>query len=77
MIKIKKKYYTAVFTLFTCVVMTFLMSGSLTFINLGLANNFLSTWVKNWGVAFAIAYPILLILVPKVKVFLEKVVLFH
>jgi len=51
-------------TLFIATGMSFLMSAAMLLFNMGLTPDFWSTWMKNWVVATAIAYPVALIVVP-------------
>lgn len=44
--------------------MSFIMSGAITFINLGLVDNFVQIWLHAWIVAYAIAFPTILIVFP-------------
>jgi len=44
--------------------MSFIMSGAITFINIGLVNNFIGIWLHAWIVAYAIAFPTILLIFP-------------
>jgi hypothetical protein len=44
--------------------MSFIMSGIITFINLGAVHEFLSIWFHAWIVAYAIAFPTILLVFP-------------
>ncbi|WP_228026754.1 DUF2798 domain-containing protein [Campylobacter californiensis] len=44
--------------------MSFVISGVLTYINLGLVDGFVKIWLKGYAKAFVIAYPTLLVLTP-------------
>jgi hypothetical protein len=44
--------------------MSFIMSGAITFINLGLVDNFVSIWMHAWFVAYVIAFPTILLVFP-------------
>jgi hypothetical protein len=44
--------------------MSFIMSGAITFINLGFVQGFLSIWFHAWLVAYAIAFPTILLVFP-------------
>lgn len=59
-----KRYYRFVFALFMGLAMSFIMSGALVFINLGLVENFFSIWLSSWGKAFVLAYPCIIIIAP-------------
>lgn len=44
--------------------MSFIMSGAITFINLGLVEHFIPIWIHAWLVAYAIAFPTILLVFP-------------
>jgi len=44
--------------------MSFIMSGAITFINLGLIDHFLAIWFHAWVIAYAIAFPTILLVFP-------------
>lgn len=44
--------------------MSFIMSGAITFINLGLVKEFIGIWFHAWLVAYAIAFPTILLVFP-------------
>ena len=44
--------------------MSFIMSGAITFINLGWVANFTSIWLHAWVIAYAIAFPTILLVFP-------------
>lgn len=47
--------------------MSFIMSGAITYINLGWVDHFLSIWLHAWIVAYAIAFPTILLVFPFVR----------
>jgi len=47
--------------------MSFLMSGVITLINLGLVSGFILFWLEAFWKAWLIAFPIILVVVPQVK----------
>ncbi len=51
-------------TLFIAAGMSFLMSAAMLLFNMGLTADFFSTWMKNWALSTAVAYPAALIVVP-------------
>ena len=51
-------------TLFIAAGMSFLMSAAPLLFNMGLTPDFWLTWMNNWVVSTAIAYPVALIVVP-------------
>jgi len=44
--------------------MSFIMSGAITFINLGAVDGFIGIWFHAWLVAYAIAFPTILLVFP-------------
>lgn len=71
---IPKRYETVVFAFFMSMMMSFLMSGVVTFINLGLVDNFLILWLRAFSRAFVVAFPCVLIVVPFVRKIVAKLV---
>ncbi|MBR0573242.1 MULTISPECIES: DUF2798 domain-containing protein [Pasteurellaceae] len=65
------------FRLFNSAVMSFLLSMLMTlwvtWINLGFVDDFLSRWLKAWGLAFPAAFICVLILVQPVMKFSKKI----
>ncbi len=59
-----KKYLHYVQTLLLSGLMSFIMSGAITFINLGLVEHFMLIWFNAWVVAYIIAYPTILVVFP-------------
>ena len=54
--------------------MSFLMSGVITFINLGFVDHFVMLWFKAFIRAFLVAFPCVLLLVPVVRKIVGKLV---
>lgn len=46
------------------IVQSFLLSGFMSFINLGLVHAFISIWLQAWVFAFVIAFPTILLVFP-------------
>lgn len=44
--------------------MSFIMSGAITFINLGWVDGFVGIWIHAWLVTYAIAFPTILLVFP-------------
>ncbi|MDD2358579.1 MAG: DUF2798 domain-containing protein [Thiovulaceae bacterium] len=44
--------------------MSLIMSGAITFINLGYVDHFLGIWLHAWVIAYAIAFPTILLVFP-------------
>ncbi len=51
-------------TLFIAAGMSLLMSAAMLLFNMGLTPDFCLTWMKNWVVSTAVAYPAALFVVP-------------
>lgn len=58
------KYLHQVQALLLSGFMSFIMSGAISFINLGFVDNFLNIWFHSWLVAYAIAFPSVLLVFP-------------
>nr|WP_269473370.1 DUF2798 domain-containing protein [Hydrogenovibrio marinus] len=54
--------------------MSFLMSGVISYMNVGLPENFLKVWFHAWWTAFVIAFPIVLFVAPMVRRIVNKLV---
>lgn len=44
--------------------MSFMVSGVITYLNLGIVPKFLNIWIHAWLIAYPIAYPAMLIIFP-------------
>ncbi|MDD2450621.1 MAG: DUF2798 domain-containing protein [Sulfurovum sp.] len=62
MISAKYLYYVQAFLLSG--IMSFIMSGAISFINLGMVEHFMAIWTHAWIVAWAVAFPSILIVFP-------------
>ena len=63
-----------VFALLLTCSMTFVISGVVTLINIGLPRDFLWQWLKAWIPTWAIAYPVMLVLRPLAQRMTEKLI---
>ena len=61
---ISKKYLHIVQTLLLSGIMSFIMSGAISLINLGFVEHFTQLWIHAWLVAYAIAFPTILLVFP-------------
>jgi hypothetical protein len=61
---VSAKYLHQIQALLLSGFMSFIMSGAITLINLGLVDNFLIIWLHAWLVAYAIAFPSVLLVFP-------------
>lgn len=68
------KYQPLVFAFFMALIMSFLMSGVISVINLGVPDNFLTIWFHAWWSAFVIAFPIVLFVAPMVRKITAKLI---
>ncbi len=64
---VSKKYEPLIFSLLMSLSMSVLMSGLITFVNLGLIDGFAFEWMKAFLESFIVAFPTTLILVPRVR----------
>ena len=59
-------------------ILSCLMSGSISFINIvlnkGLFDGLAIVWIKTWGMSWLIAFPLILVFLPLVRKFLMKFV---
>lgn len=58
------KYLPQVQSLLLSGFMSLIMSGVITLVNLGIVDEFLSIWFHAWIVAYAIAFPTILLVFP-------------
>ncbi|MCK9474176.1 DUF2798 domain-containing protein [Sulfurimonas sp.] len=61
---VSAKYLHQVQALLLSGFMSFIMSGAITFINLGFVDNFFSIWMHAGIIAFMIAFPTILLVFP-------------
>lgn len=71
---IPKKYEFVTFAFFMSLFMTILMSFVVTFINVGLVDDFLLLWGKAFWRAYIVAFPAVLTVVPLVRKLVKKLV---
>ena len=71
--KIKRKYYQLLFGFFVSIIMSIIMSFALTLINVGWVPHFFMIWLKSFGISFAVALPISLIIVPLIRKLLNRI----
>ena len=74
-VRISKRYYNLVFAFVMSLMMSVLMSGVITWINLGWVPDFLYRWLAlAFPSAWAIAFPISLFVVPAVQRIVSRLV---
>lgn len=71
---IPKRYEFIVFGLFTSLLMSFLISGVISYVNIGLVENFIFLWLEAFYKAFFVAFPSILLVVPQVRKIVRKLV---
>lgn len=59
---------------FTSLFMSFLMSMVITFINLGLRPDFLERWMGAFGLAFSVAFPAIMLVLPVARKLVTRLV---
>lgn len=64
---LNRKYQSIVFAFFMALLMSGIMSLIISIYNLGLVNNILHIWLKAWGFAFVVAFPVAMLVSPTVR----------
>lgn len=72
--KIPARYANLVFGLLLSGIMTLLISGLTTFINLGFARDFFSVWMHAYGASWVLAFPIVVVVAPFVRKVVNRLV---
>ncbi len=70
---IPKKYVPYVSPFFIALLMSVLMSGYVTYVNLGFSDGFIYNWHNAWRHAFLVALPVTYFVVPVVKSIFDEV----
>lgn len=66
--KLPARYFTPIFAFFMSLLMSFLMSGLITLINIGFPPDFFAHWLLSaFPFAWGMAFPIALFVVPLVR----------
>lgn len=71
--RIPRRYAPKLLAFFTSLIMSFIMSMVITFLNLGLVDNFLLLWMRAWLSAFLIAFPTILLVLPIARHIVELI----
>jgi hypothetical protein len=71
---IPKKYELIVFAVFMSGFMSLLMSGVVSYINMGLVSNFTTIWFEAFVKSYSIAFPTVLVVVPVVRKIVSRLV---
>lgn len=64
---VDKKYEAILFALVNGAFMSGFMSFVITFLNIGFVDNFIFLWLGAYWKAFLVAFPIILIITPKIR----------
>jgi hypothetical protein len=64
---IAKKYESILFALVNGAFMSGFMSFVITFLNIGFVDNFISLWLGAYWKAFLVAFPIILLVTPRIR----------
>ncbi|MFN7056404.1 DUF2798 domain-containing protein [Hyphomonas sp.] len=62
--KLPARLFQPAFGIVMAITMSFLMSGVITTLNVGLPPDFLARWMRAWGLAFMVALPVILTVAP-------------
>ena len=58
------RYFRFVFAFIMALFMSLIISGVLTYVNLGFADGFFGIWMAGYAKALAVAYPSILVIAP-------------
>lgn len=64
MIRLPHHHGPRLLAFFTSLIMSFIMSMVITWLNLGMVGDFFSRWMHAWGSSFIIAFPTILLVLP-------------
>jgi hypothetical protein len=65
--KLPARYFHLVFSGVMAALMVFIMTGVITFANVGLVEDFLHLWAHAFAIAYVVAAPLIFFLVPQVR----------
>lgn len=74
MIQFDRRHAPTLLAFFTSLFMSCLMSMVITFVNIGLQPDFLARWLHAFALAFSIAFPAILMVLPFAKRLVEHLV---
>ena len=72
---VDKKYQRVLFSFFTALLMSGIMSLSISVLNLGLIEDLVSIWLRSWGFSFAVAFPLVFIVSPMVTLLVKYLII--
>lgn len=70
---IDKKFAPVLFALFMSLIMPFIMTFFITLINAGFVQDFLWRWLKSSAIATVVAFPVMLLIAPRIRKFIEMI----
>ena len=71
--KIPKSKAPLISMLLMVMIMTFVVVFVSTAFNHGLGDGFVFQWMRGWGIAFVIAFPTVLIIMPSIRKFVDTI----
>lgn len=71
--KIPKKYAPLFRSFLMALILPFVMIFFVTLINVGFKDGFVLIWIKSFAIAFVIAFPLIILIAPRINKFVEKI----
>lgn len=71
--KIPKRFAPLFRSFLLALILPFVMIFFITLINVGLKENFIFIWMKSYAIAFVIAFPLIILIAPRINKFVEKI----
>jgi len=65
--KIDKKFGGLLNAALMAVILPFFMTFVVVLVNTGLSSRFLGSWMRTWAIATIVAFPLILLLSPRIK----------
>ena len=62
-----KRFAPLLNAILMAIVLPFFMTFALTLANTGLTNMLVQSWMRTWGIASVVAFPLILILAPMIR----------
>lgn len=72
--KIPARFQLYVFVFLVATPLSFILSAINTFIHLGIKDHFFSNWMYNWLTSFIMVYPLAVLIVPRARKLITKLV---
>lgn len=70
---IDKRYEFYIFSFLVTMFMSFVISGVLVVVNLGIVDSFLIIWLHAWWKAWLVAFPSVLFIIPVVRKLMARI----